>query len=164
MKDLKELLKLIEERKEADIKNYYDYIMECDRNGTEICHFTLGRIQGHIDEQKQMIKTIESIIKENEPKKQYKRQDFQDVFDFLSRIKRNETKAIRIELYCEDTSENSLEELAEKLYSMCQDMDYQDYAEQRESEVNEIAMELRAVAEFGCDTLLKALEQITEEG
>ena len=86
MKDLKELLKLVEERKEADIKNYYDYIMECDRNGKEICHFTLGRIQGHIDEQKQMIKTIESIIKENEPTKQYKRQDFQDVFDFLYRI------------------------------------------------------------------------------
>ena len=164
MKELKELLKLVEERKEKAIEEYYGYMMDCDRNGTEIDSFKLGTFYGTVCEHKENIKLIESIIKENEPKKQYTRQDFQDVFDFLSRIKRNETKAIRIELYCEDTGENSLEEIAEKLYSMCQDMDYQDYAEQRESEVNEIAMELRAVAEFGCDTLLKALEQITEEG
>jgi hypothetical protein len=161
MGELKELLEYAEIRKEKLIEEYYGYIMECDRNKKDICHFTLGRMQGKIDEQKEMIKVINQIIKENKPKKKYTRQDFQDVFDFLSRISENKTIVIGIELE-EDKSKNSLEEIATKLYSMCEDMDYQDYAEQKETEIYELATELRKVKEFGCDTLLKALEQIAE--
>ena len=56
----------------------------------------------------------------------------------------------------------NLQELAEKLYTMCEDMDYQDYAEEKETEINKIAMQLRMLKEFGCHELLKALEIITE--
>ena len=52
-------------------------------------------------------------------------------------------------------------ELAEKVYEMCEDMDYQDYAEEKETEINKIAMQLRMLTEFGCNELLKALEIIT---
>lgn len=70
MEKLKEILKLVEERKEKAIEEYYDYIMDCDRSNKVVDHFQLGRLQGHIDEQKQMIKTIESIINANTPKKE----------------------------------------------------------------------------------------------
>lgn len=66
MEKLKEILKLVEERKEKAIEEYYDYIMDCDRSNKVVDHFQLGRLQGHIDEQKQMIK----IINENTTKKE----------------------------------------------------------------------------------------------
>lgn len=91
MEELKELLEYAKIRKEKLIKDYYAYIMDCNRDNKEVCYFTLGRIQGKIDEQKDMIKVIEHIINTNEEYTQedtnrYKKQDFQDVFDFLSRM------------------------------------------------------------------------------
>jgi hypothetical protein len=71
-----------------------------------------------------------------------------------------------IETEKEETNENNLNELelvAHKLYSMCEDMDYADYEETKESEINELAMDLRAAAELGCNTLLKVLEMITKK-
>ena len=58
-------------------------------------------------------------------------------------------------------TEINAEELAERLYAMCQDMDSEDYSEQKEEEIHQLAMELKMLIELGCNTLLKALEIIT---
>ena len=52
-------------------------------------------------------------------------------------------------------------ELAEKLYEMCEDMEYQDYLETKDEDINILAMEIESLQKDSY--ILKALEIITKK-
>lgn len=54
-------------------------------------------------------------------------------------------------------------ELATKLYDMVSDMDANDYAENKERELNRLETELLLVKELGCKSLLNAICMVAEQ-
>lgn len=51
-------------------------------------------------------------------------------------------------------------ELAEILYNICSDMDYQDYTETQEEDIRNLANDIRIAREMNLDTLVNALQCI----
>lgn len=54
-----------------------------------------------------------------------------------------------------------IKELAQTIYNLCCDMDYQDYAETKDKDVNALETELLFLKENGDETLISALDILT---
>lgn len=53
--------------------------------------------------------------------------------------------------------------IAGALYDMMKDMDYMDYSEHEEKEIEIIANELQVLADNNCDYLLNIIQQMVEQ-
>lgn len=77
--------------------------------------------------------------------------------DFYMRLIRKEFEIIR------NMEDVPLDKIAEVIYDMSIDMDYEDYAEQKETEISSLVTDLQKVVAHGCNTLLTALEIIATQ-
>ena len=80
---MKELLKAIEGKKEEAIQSYYEYLMQCDREGKEVDYFQLGVLHGESCAYKKCIKVIQQQLKKQEDLEITAQSEFDDFIKFL---------------------------------------------------------------------------------